>query len=379
MLLFLVSFGVCISFNYKCESSLKIAPVIENSELKQMIVIARHGYRTPFDSYGGYDGGTWTCDLSNSSSPPYLSYNSKLYRRFHVKLDQKNLFYKPSCAKAELTVQGQSQHYALGQYYRQVLVNERHFLSDYFNPSEISIRSSSPDRCVKSAISFINGFYPAESPDDIIEIVSGTDDHEILHPRTEHCSDIDSMWDDWLQTPEYTRRKAEAVAYLRDIDETVDFSDENQWLWIGDWLYTIACASDDFPSFVNQTQFDYAIGAVEFFTLDFFQHTRGVAGASTMREVIERFQRTLSAEDSNKFTLMAAHDVTIVAALNLLGVNLTEIPPFRSHLAFERWAVEGEDYVRVAMNGDVVVELMKYNEFVTRIAPYLRYCTVSML
>ncbi|KAH0796058.1 histidine acid phosphatase [Histomonas meleagridis] len=344
-----------------------------------MIVIARHGYRAPFDSYGGYNGGTWTCDLPNSSAPPYLSYNSKIYRRFHVKLDQNNLFYKPSCSKAELTVQGQSQHYSLGQYYRKVLIEDRHFLTNYFNPSEVSIRSSSPDRCVKSAISFLNGFYPAESPDDIVEIVTGTDDHEALHPRTGHCPDIDSMWDRWLQSSDYIKRKSEAVPYLRAIDDTVDFSDENQWLWIGDWLYTIACCSDDFPSFVNQTQFDYAIGAVEFFTIGFFQYTRGVAGASTMRVVLDKFEKTISQEETNKFSLMTGHDVTIVAVLNLLGVDLKEIPPFRSHLAFERWEVDGMDYIRVVLNGDVVVDLLKYNEFKVKIAPYLKYCSLSVL
>lgn len=372
----LLYIGLCasLSFDYECVAPLRSPAPVAGGVLEQVVLLTRHGFRAPFDTYRNFTSAGWRCDDDSGAAPPYHTYGGPLRRRFHAVRDPAQLLYRPSCAKAELTVAGQQQHYELGRFYRS-------YLGAPIDPGAVRLRASSPDRCVKSAISFANGLCPADAPDDTAELVTGTDASEVLHPREELCGDIADMWARWTKSPEYAALKREAEPLLRALVEEsgLDWGFEYNWLWVGDWLYTLGCCAEGaerFPAFISQAQLDVAIRAVEFFTLRFFQYERGVAGAPILREVLRALDRTASMEDRNRFTLLSAHDVSIVSAAALLGVNLEKIPPFRSHMAFEKWRIGSEIYMRVVLNGEVIVETTSYIRFRQMVLPYLHYCLV---
>lgn len=379
---FLIPHYFSLIFNYECEAPLKAPPTVENGKLSQIIVLTRHGFRAPFDTYNNFTSSDWVCDDKNSPAPPYHSYHSPKHRLFHAKRDESNLLYKPSCNKAELTIGGQKQHYELGKFYHKYLIVQLGFLEKYFDKEAMKFRTSSPDRCIKSGISFINGLYPSESREEIVNLITGTDATEILHPRPELCNDINNMWEKWTKSQDYIDNKKKAEPFLRELIEKsgLDWNYEYNWLWVGDWLYTIGCCSNaqnKFPEFISQEQLDVAIKAVEFFTLKFFQYQRGVAGATIIREVLNIIDQTISLESNNKFTLLSAHDVSIVSAAALLGVNLEKIPPFRSHMSFEKWQVGNGFYIRVVLNGKVIVEPIPYIKFRQMVLPYLHFCIIQ--
>jgi acid phosphatase len=303
------------------------------------------------------------------------SSNSKEYRRYHTIYDEDLLVYPPSCKKADLTIDGQNQHENLGTFYRQYLIDEERILPDNLDPDFIQFRASEPERTVRSAESFIHGLYPPDHPDEIITIQTGTDLLELLHPRSGHCKDLTDVYNQWITSEEFLAKQNASAPHLRKLIEDSGFEwNEYQWLYVGDWLYTIGCCGNEIPSFITQEQLDVAMDAVEFFTLKFFTMKRGVAGASIMREVLMQIERAVTGTTNTKFVLMSAHDVSIVSALDVLGIHLQHIPPFASHLAFEVWKINEVFNIRVVLNGEVMLGPIPLTKFKSIIGPYLSYC-----
>jgi len=65
--------------------------------------------------------------------------------------------------EGELTILGIVQQYFLGQEMRKRYVEDLHFLSEDFNSSEVTIKSSWKNRTMRSAFAFLNGLYPQET------------------------------------------------------------------------------------------------------------------------------------------------------------------------------------------------------------------------
>ena len=368
-------FSNSLVFNYSCLAPRKHAPPVPNGKLQQISVLIRHGCRAPFDGYGKYQPQGWHCDDTESASPRMSSSYSQNYRRYHTTYDEDFVRYPPTCRCADLTIEGQGMHEQLGKFYRSYLIDELQFLPDYYDPEFVQIRSSETERTVRSAESFIHGLYPPETPDDLISIETGTELFELLHPRVDHCKDFGAVWERWKQTPEYKNMLNETEALLKDlVIESGLKWDDWQWEWVGDWLYTIGCCGSPLPGFITQEQLDISIKAVEFFTLNLFQYERGVAGAPILRELTTHIEDSLIGATNLKFYLLSGHDVSIVAALNVLGIDITEVPPFASHLAFEVWEVDSRPMVRVVLNGEVLLEPILYQKFKRIVAPYLSFC-----
>ena len=375
LLIFFLNFSFSLNFSYQCLADLKSPEPVFNGTLQQIVLITRHGCRAPFDGYGKYKPQGWVCENDDSASPRMSSSTTSKYRRYHTIYNQDFIKYPPSCRNADLTIEGQNMHERLGQFYRSYLIDQLNFLPDYFEPEFLKFRASETERTIRSAESFIHGLYPPETPDDVVSIITGTELLELLHPRVDHCKDFNKVWLEWIQTPEYLDIKNRTAILLKDlVIETGLEWDEWQWEWVGDWLYTIGCCGSPLPDFITQEQLDVSLEAVEFFTLNLFQMKRGVAGASILREVLQSMNEYISGVTNTKFYLMSGHDVSIVSALNVVGVNVTEVPPFASHLSFELWNVNETYYVRAALNGEVLLEPIQYNEFRYMVAPYISYC-----
>ncbi|EAY02778.1 Histidine acid phosphatase family protein [Trichomonas vaginalis G3] len=360
---------------------------LPNMTLKQMIVLTRHGARSPIDSYSQNETEDWYCDDDNQHAwaPRYQAAGGSIFRRFHQKLDPTTLRFKPSCPPGGLITDGMRQHYQLGSFFRKIYVNQLKFLPEYYDPTQIYVRSSEVDRCVRSAISFMNGLYPAATPDEMVTIETGHATLEMLHPQTSQCKDLKQAWDNWVKTYDYLQHKNEATPYLKPLADAVNidfYKSEATWMFIGDWMATIACTSHQLPDLVNDTVLTYGMKAVEFYSHGFFKYARGVAGSAIMREILRIVDNRLAGKNNYKFALLSAHDVSIVAALTLLGYDNPHWSPFRSYMVTQIWEDQNEQlYIRFVYNNQPVKinfmeneSLVKLTRFRSRVAGYLDHC-----
>ena len=69
----------------------------------------------------------------------------------------------------ELTPTGRRMHYALGLRNREIYINQKHFLSEKFDPHEILVYSSNYNRTLESVASQLQGLYPFGTGAEITE------------------------------------------------------------------------------------------------------------------------------------------------------------------------------------------------------------------
>ena len=390
--------GHNIELDFPCESPIdtssdyhKMEPV-PNMSLRQVIVLTRHGARAPVDSYNAHETEDWYCDdeplgeeQEPAWAPRYSAVGGNIHRRNHMKYDKDQLRFKPSCQSGGLITQGMKQHHDLGAFFRRLYYDEYKFLPYKYDSKYIFVRSSEVDRCQRSAMSFLSGLYPSLTPDETIVYETGTPALEMLHPQTSQCQDLKDAWDRWVKSPQYQARKEYSTPFLKPLADSVGidfYENEATWMFIGDWMGTIACTNHSFPDSVNETVLEVGMKAVEYYSHGFFSSSRGIAGSVIMREIIRIIENKIAGKTETKFALLSAHDVSIVAALILLGYDNSHWSPFRSYFITELWEdAENQLYLRFIYNSQpVAVDFMdhetvvKLTKFRSRVAPYLDYC-----
>lgn len=362
MLYFLV-FTIASKYIHKCESDLKHPPFVENGNLRQLLVLTRHGCRSPYKYYEGYEpGNKWNCD------------STEIFDEVKMKeLKAKRRFFPPSCLSAELTDRGKKQHFDLGSFYRHYLIDEMNLLDKKFSNEEILIRSSDSYRCLLSAESFIRGMFP--DIDLLHDVnISYSKQGDLLRAETYQCQEFRDVYDDWIKSAEFIMKKEKAKSVLYEIiNRSNVVFDDIQWLWVGDWLLCTECCIGHRIDVPDELR-DIAIDANKYFTTDLYQQKRGIIGAPIVRELMNVITKFNDGENRYKFALFSAHDVTLTAVLNLIGVNINFIPPFRSHLAFEVWDVNSILHIRISFNGEIVHDLTTLSDFEEKISPYLNQC-----
>lgn len=361
--MFFVLFSLVNSYSITCRSPLKHADPIKGHKLAWLGVVTRHGMRTPMEAWTPREvSGTWICDDNDAFAPrmhvsPYNGFN----RRYQRAIEPKYAPFQPNCEAGELTIDGMEMHHELGQFYRNWLVNETKFLPPYFSKDMVSIRASKVERCIRSAVSFLDGFYPPAKPGERIQLVTGTDYREFLYPVASGCADLQKVWDEFVATEAFQKRMKSSKALYENIYKKLNITaDETNWMFIGDWISSYFCSEQDVPIVkLSDEQITQALKDIAYFSYGFFGQGRAVAASPIWRNIFADIDDFISKKSSSKFRLYSAHDTTIAALLTSLGFTDDKLPPFRSHLDLELWQ-KGSQYVfRVVFNGEpIAVDFM---------------------
>jgi len=361
----------------KCVSDLN-HPEISNKSMIALLLITRHGARAPIDNWGlPNETGFWKCLGEDSLVPKMEASNGEILRRYMKVVSENSFVFPPSCLNGELLVDGMKQHKELGEYFRKYLVDEIKLLPQVFDPSLIYIRSSSSDRCIRSMISFIQGFYPANNPGEIISFYTGIKSLEPLHPDPYGCRDIQKAYARFLQTEEFSRRKNLSIEKQTPLYNYLQLEKSNEnWMWLGDWMYSYVCSNQSIPHVVTEEMFELAMNDTFFYSGGLYKMFPMICSGGIWRTILELINSILSGRSPTKFALLSGHDTTIMAILASLGIdNQTAIPPYRSHLAIE---IYKENQIRFVLNGIILKiddgEYLSFTKLMNMIGQSLKYC-----
>ena len=349
------------SYELTCQSPLKHATPIPNSKLLFFGLVTRHGMRTPMDSYSPPETtGFWRCDGSSAQAPRmHVSNHNGIYRRYARVQDPKYTMFKPNCDEGELILEGMEQHFELGSFYRKFLIEEMKFLPPYLDKDLLSVRASKVERCIRSAVSFLNGLYPPAVPGERIPIITGTNSNEFLYPSSNGCSDLQKTWDKFIATDEFINRMNSSITLYSEIYEKLKLKpDITNWMFLGDWMISYLCTNQSIPIIPNLSDniIQQSIKDIAYFSYGFFKTDRAVAGSPIWRRIFKDIDDYLSGKSNiGKFKFYSAHDTTIIALLVSLGYYDIKLPSFRSHFGIEIWEdLNSKILIRLVFNGEPV-------------------------
>ena len=377
--IFLINF-----YDYQCESDLNYPLPIKDGTLYSITLLLRHGVRTPNDNRKvGSRIGTWLCDSEISKSPRILiSELNGISRRFQQTIRKEFVPFPPNCKSGDLLIQGMEQHSNLGKFYRKILIENYQFLPFIVNTSLLNLRSSKYERCIKSAISFLDGFYPPINPNELFNIITGSGNREFLFPDTSTCHELKEYWPKWKNTTEFINRKEIAKIKYENLFKNFNltWNDEN-WLFIGDWVASYYCANQEFPEFFTEELQKSTLEDTAFMGTNFYSNLKGVSASPIWREIFRNFDNQIKGFPQ-KFHLFSAHDTTIIGLLSSIGYKLNQLPPFRSHCSIEIWKMNNNSFkIRIIFNGKIIPidlfnnnEFVDFNEFKIKMNPFLHFC-----
>ena len=213
-------------------------------------------------------------------------------------------------------------------------------------------------------ISFIQGFYPPLFQDDIVNFITGTSNNEPLNPNPYGCLDLQKSYEKFISTNEFNEKRIKSQKIQKPLFDYLNLTMTDQnWMWLGDWLYSYICNNQSIPNIITKEMFELAINDTLYYDAKFFEKFPLESSGSIWRLVFEHLDLILTKKVQYKFSLFSGHDTTILAILISLGyININEIPPYRSHLLMEIYQ-DKEILIRFIFNGKLI--LINNEEFIS--------------
>ena len=363
-----------LSYDSQCVAPLKTATPPENMQPVFIQVLVRHGARTPLNAYTPISHrGYWVCDSDDAQSPRMHGTQINSYRRFKHVLDPRLVSFLPNCREGDLLLEGMNQHSRLGAFYQNYTESIGLF-NDVPKPEELIVRCTDIERTFRSAQAFMGSFAPPQVPNEVLDIVKGSEDLEILRPNADFCKDLADLEQNFTNDPDFLKWVDEQWDNLIELSTYLNLekSPDNLNLMC-DWATTHACDDHQLPLEITQEMLDRCYEVVSYNLYARYAVNPYAYASYHMRTILGQANDALNHKTNVKFALNSAHDSTVATIVQLLKgtpghrpENTTRIPPYASHLAMEIW--ENQDhtrYVRFVYNGDLIpLQLLDNQTFV---------------
>jgi len=350
-----------------CEAPLplSIVPNPITSTLLQVIVISRHGDRSPTNAIPNETKDTrisWNCTLPapmrsltanstlNSGAGIYF-----LYANHGAGIFGNEDGWNGNCQTGQLTQLGGEICTRMGTGLREVYVDKFQLLPDTLTPKDTDLfhlRTTDYPRTRESLASLMEGLYPAEKrvgvflPVDIIPVET-----DYLHPNSGACARLGQLIDNnTYKNPEWMKKfnsVKDIFDRINDIGGTKDSSTFNSNYDVSNWadvLHARECHNMPYPckadgkTCITQDMVD-AICEV-----DSWDSCRCYIGDETNRlaagpffvDVATYFTDRVSSGRGPRYIHYSAHDSTIATVLASLKYD-GGFPPYASTMRFELW------------------------------------------
>ena len=387
LFLIFLSFSISQPDFLVCDAPTKFAPKPEGYTLYSQITYLRHGMRTPMNSwFSKGQSGYWICDDNYAESPPiFLGRGlNNVTRRYHQVLNPRYTEFPLNCRPGDLIVRGMHQHALLGQAFRKHLIDDYHFLSDNYNSSEIEVTAGTIERTQRSAISFLSNLYPPQTQNEEIVMTTGSDTLEFLYPDQTECAELNETWNEFILTDTFKSRQQDAYNLYYYLFEKYNITwDTSTWMFLGDILASFSCNDIELPDdTITDEIFNQSFKNMAFFSYGWYGLKKGVAASPIFRHMLNGLLSQLNGSSSVKFRLVSGHDSTIIAFLTSFGYYDDYVPPFASHLDVEIWEKDEEKFVRLCLNGEVIIPpdlqykdgLIPWEDFFAKCTEYSHFC-----
>ncbi|XP_030181887.1 lysophosphatidic acid phosphatase type 6 [Lynx canadensis] len=313
-------------------------------ELKMVQVVFRHGARSPLKPLPR-EQAEWNLQLLEVPPQTQLDYtvtNLAGGLKPHSPFDSqyRKTVLKGGMFAGQLTNVGMQQMFALGQRLRKSYVENIPFLSPTFNPLEVFVRSTNIYRNLESTRCLLAGLFQSQKEGPIV-IHTDEASSEVLYPNYQNC------WS--LQ--ERTRGRRQAACLQPGISEDLQKVKEGMGIANNDGVDFLSLFDNvaaeqvhslpscptlrRFAQMIEQRAVDTALYVMQREDRESLQMAVGPflhILESNLRKVMDP---ATAPGKTRKLYLYAAHDVTLMPLLIILGIFDHKWPPFAVDLTME--------------------------------------------
>ncbi|XP_045334853.1 lysophosphatidic acid phosphatase type 6 isoform X1 [Leopardus geoffroyi] len=313
-------------------------------ELKMVQVVFRHGARSPLKPLPR-EQAEWNLQLLEV--PPQTQFDYTVTNlagglKPHSPFDSqyRKTVLKGGMFAGQLTNVGMQQMFALGQRLRKSYVEDIPFLSPTFNPLEVFVRSTNIYRNLESTRCLLAGLFQSQKEGPIV-IHTDEASSEVLYPNYQNC------WS--LQ--ERTRGRRQAACLQPGISEDLQKVKEGMGIASNDGVDFLNLLDNvaaeqvhslpscptlrRFAQMIEQRAVDTALYIMQREDRESLQVAVGPflhILESNLRKVVDP---ATAPGKTRKLYLYAAHDVTLMPLLIILGIFDHKWPPFAVDLTME--------------------------------------------
>ncbi|XP_034985825.2 prostatic acid phosphatase-like [Zootoca vivipara] len=297
-----------------------LLPSITGRELKYVVLVYRHGDRSPLSSFP-------TNVVKEDAWPQGFE---------------------------QLTKLGMQQQYELGQFIKK---RYKGFLSDNYKRNEIYVRSTDTDRTIMSAQANLAGLFPPQGSQiwnkEIlwqpipVHTVPRSDEKLLYYPVRAKCQKYSQLLKETFESQtvgggvkkhmEFLGKMAAHMGY--DLKTALDYKELKLWKAY-DALVVQKIHDKPRPDWADDNAMD-RLGKLLAFSLNamFGVHKRveksRLQGGLLVKDILNKMTEATQATDGRKMLMYSAHDVTLAALQVALDVFKDHLPPFAACHFFE--------------------------------------------
>jgi hypothetical protein len=362
-----------LSLSLQSFAPLKAPERVKNGRLKYAALIMKHGHISPLSFYTDTSkNGIWLCDSDESESPRmHSSYENGLRRRYQRTMIPRFMMYPPNCESGDLTTKGQSKIKELGEFFRDYLIYNNSLLPQDLDTSLFTVRTNHYDRCIRTAVSFMNGFYPPEVPDveQVLIYSYGSSPSDVLNSGTKTCQEAIDKSAEFKASDLYKSRQAESLSILSNMKKQTSISTSSLVPKFGDWVMSFI-DNGGLPITASETEIARTQEDTAFNLFQFAKFSNFVGSSPILRLLFKDIETSLAKGKKFNYYVLDSEQMATLAAL--VGDPEEKSIDFGAHLLLEIWYVPGsesENVIRFVYNGRPLM----INGFNAEIAPLNKY------
>ncbi|XP_053242422.1 lysophosphatidic acid phosphatase type 6 [Podarcis raffonei] len=335
-------------------------------ELKLVQVLFRHGARTPLRPIPDVEQVSWDPALLETPAETKFDYTvtnlaggPRPYSPFEE--SYKKTVLKGGVNAGQLTKVGMQQTFALGKRLRRRYIEETHFLSPAFKPSEVFVRSTNIVRNLESTRCLLAGLFQQQK-EGPITIVTDEADSEILYPNPVNCHGLKVMNRERLAN--VLLLQPGIAEDLKTIKEKMGLDSKNgaDFFLLFDNIF--AEQAHDLPSCPILKSFmelieQRAIDSLLYVTKSNLRESLKMSVGPLLNIIEKNIKAAMNPSSpeikARKLALYAIHDVTLFPLLLALGVFDSKWPPYAADMTIELYQRSKDWFIRLLYNGEELV------------------------
>ncbi|XP_065063739.1 lysophosphatidic acid phosphatase type 6-like [Rhopilema esculentum] len=354
-------------------------------QLKEVIILTRHGARTPFRFIPNYEPATWPLEDLADLEHTLINYTVKSLdfgSKPESTIDNAHgsrARLKGGSPVAQLTKIGQEQMFQLGRSYRKKYIEELGFLSPEYNNEELYVRSTNMKRTISSARCVLSGLYGSTKPNDPIPIFTTESENEALFPNFFFCANLKqwskvamTTWDEIPGLAEFYDAVAKELGVDRKKEEfSVLGLKENMGSRAAKDAPIPECLikrKDEIESFAVAYQMRVLVGTGK------SKEISRMSVGGFMEAMCSQIEDKVRHKSDLKFVLYSGHDMTMMTMLYVLGVYDFKWPKYAADVKIELYQDKNQDWFVKLLYNDKDLTLPGCGTPVCPLSRFLELC-----